>query len=114
MLGLVLIFIGKCLYWRWVRNPWFRAVHLLAIGVVVLQSWFGVICPLTIWEMALREKAGEVTYAGSFIQHWLHEFLYYEAPMWVFALAYTVFGVLVVASWYFVRPRRFNAASRNA
>ena len=72
VLGLILIFVGKLLAWRWVRNPWFRVIHLLGIGVVVLQSWCGVICPLTIWEMDLRLKAGETIYRDSFITHWLN------------------------------------------
>ncbi len=105
--GLLLIIIGKFLSWTWVRNPWFRWAHLSSIGVVVVQSWFGVICFLTNWEMVFRERAGDVTYAGSFISHWLQELLYYQAPMWVFAVCYTVFGVLVLWSWFWVRPRSF-------
>ena len=108
VLGLLLVFAGKLLRWRWVRNPWFRAAHLLAIGVVVLQSWVGVICPLTNWEMSLRAKAGETVYEGSFIAHWLHELLYYDAPPWVFVVCYTGFGVLVLLSWYYVRPHSFG------
>lgn len=106
--GLVLIPIGKLRAWRWVRNPWFRLLHLLAIGVVVLQAWFSVICPLTIWEMALRERAGDTVYSGSFIVHWLDSILYYRAPEWVFVTGYTAFGALVVVSWFWVRPRRFG------
>ena len=105
--GLALIFIGKTVDWVWVRNPWFRIAHLAAIGIVVFQSWVGVICPLTTWEMALRERAGEVTYSGSFISHWLETLLYYQAPAWVFTVCYTVFAAIVVASWFWVRPRRF-------
>jgi hypothetical protein len=105
VLGLILIFVGKLLAWRWVRNPWFRVIHLLGIGVVVLQSWCGVICPLTIWEMDLRLKAGETIYRDSFITHWLNELLYYQAPSWVFTAGYTAFGGLVLASWFLVRPR---------
>jgi hypothetical protein len=108
VLGLILIFVGKFLSWRWVRNPWFRIAHLLGIGVVVLQAWFGVICPLTIWEMDLRSKTGETIYEGSFITHWLNELLYYQAPSWVFVVSYTVFGGLVLASWFLVRPRAFS------
>jgi hypothetical protein len=106
--GLILIFVGKFLSWQWVRNPWFRVTHLLAIGVVVLQSWLGVICPLTIWEMDLRSKAGESVYEGSFITHWLTELLYYQAPPWVFVVCYTLFGGLVLSSWFLVRPRAFS------
>ncbi|MCU7795834.1 MAG: DUF2784 domain-containing protein [Candidatus Thiodiazotropha sp. (ex Semelilucina semeliformis)] len=108
VLGLILIFVGKFLSWQWVRNPWFRVSHLLGIGVVVLQSWFGVICPLTTWEMDLRSKAGETVYEGSFITHWLNELLYYQAPSWVFVVIYTVFGGLVLLSWFLVRPRAFR------
>ncbi|MEW8509030.1 MAG: DUF2784 domain-containing protein [Candidatus Thiodiazotropha sp.] len=106
VLGLLAIYIGYLLSWPWVRNFWFRLVHLLSIGVVVLQSWLGVLCPLTIWEMQLREMAGVETYDGSFIQHWLHALLFYQAPDWVFLLCYTLFGTLVLASWFIVRPNR--------
>lgn len=106
--GLILILTGGALGWSWVRNPWFRLGHLTAIAVVVLQSWIGVICPLTTWEMALRAKAGDATYAGSFVAHWLGQLIYYQAPAWVFAVAYTAFGLLVVASWFWVRPRPFR------
>ena len=34
ILGLVLILVGGVRSWRWVKNPWFRMGHLLAIGVV--------------------------------------------------------------------------------
>jgi hypothetical protein len=105
--GLVVILVGKLRSWAWVRNPWFRYAHLAAIGVVVLQSWLGAICPLTTWEMGLREKAGEAVYSGAFVAHWLESILYYRAPEWVFVVCYTVFGLLVAITWYWVRPRRF-------
>ena len=108
VLGLIFIFVGKFLSWLWVRNPWFRVTHLLGIGVVVLQTWFGVICPLTIWEIDLRSKAGETIYEGSFMMHWLNELLYYQAPSWVFVVCYTIFGGLVLISWFLVRPRAFS------
>ena len=104
--GLALILAGGMLDWAWVRNRWFRIVHLAAIGIVVLQSWLGLICPLTIWEMALRERAGSDTYAGSFIAHWLDTLLYYQAPAWVFTVCYTAFAALVIASWFWIPPHR--------
>ena len=113
IVSLMLIFVGKFLSWMWVRNPWFRAIHILGIGVVVLQSWFGVICPLTIWEMNLRSKAGETIYEGSFVRHWLNELLYYQAAPWVFVVCYTAFGGLVLASWILVRPRAFSVKSQS-
>lgn len=104
ILGLVATLVGYFRGWRWVHNVWFRLSHLIVIAIVVLQSWLGVLCPLTTWEMALRARAGEAGYEGSFIQHWLQSILYYTAPDWVFILAYTVFGALVLISWFLVRP----------
>ena len=104
--GLVLIIVGHFLHWTWIRRLWFRVFHLIAIGFVILQAWLGEICPLTVWEMELRARAGEAVYAGSFIAHWLQAALYYSAPMWVFTVAYTVFGALVLATWYLIPPVR--------
>ena len=106
--GLIFIFIGNVLKWSWVRNPWFRLLHLITIAVVVLLAWLNSICPLTSIEIALRTRAGDVTYSGTFISYWLESILYYQAPPWVFVFAYTVFGLIVVASWFLVRPRHFS------
>jgi hypothetical protein len=104
--GLLLILAGNVVGWSWVRNRRFRIAHLAAIGVVIAQSWFGAICPLTTIEMTLRARAGDATYSGTFIAHWLESILYYAAPAWVFALCYTVFGAVVIASWFWVRPHK--------
>jgi hypothetical protein len=81
----------------------------MAMGAltVVVQSWLGMICPLTTWEMALREQAGEAVYAGAFISHWLATLLYYHAPEWIFTLVYSAFGALVLLSLIWVRPNSF-------
>lgn len=104
--GLVLILAGGAAGWRWVRHPGFRSAHLGAIVFVAVQAWLGRICPLTTWEMALRDSAGDATYAGSFIQFWLQRLIYYDAPAWVFTTAYTTFALLVALSWWLVPPRR--------
>lgn len=106
VIGLLLILVGGLRRWSWVRNRWFRRAHLAAIGLVVAQAWCGVICPLTTLEMFLREKAGDATYQGTFIAHWLHRLLFFNAPPWVFTACYSVFALAVIASWRFVRPRR--------
>lgn len=110
VLSLPVIFIGGFRNWAWVRNFWFRSSHLLAIVIVAAQAWLGVICPLTDIEMELRRRAGQQTYSESFIQHWLHRLLYYDAPFWVFTLLYTLFGLLVALAWVLVRPYPKNRA----
>ena len=106
ILGLIIILVGGALNWAWVHNTWFRLAHLGCIGIVVMQAWAGVVCPLTTLEMWLRAQADSKTYNGSFIAHWLDRILYYDLPNWVFTLAYSSFGLLVLLSWFLVRPRR--------
>jgi hypothetical protein len=102
--GLVLVIIGNLRSWRWVNTWWFRLAHLGAIAVVVTEAWLGVACPLTTLEMWLRAKARATTYSGGFIEHWVQRVLYYEAPSWVFVLGYSLFGLLVVATWLYFPP----------
>jgi hypothetical protein len=104
--GLLLILIGGARGWRWVRNPWFRALHLLAIALVVVQAWLGIICPLTTLEMNLRQLAGDSIYRETFIAHWLQRLIFYRAPMWAFGLGYTLFALTVIASWWRFPPQR--------
>jgi hypothetical protein len=92
--------------WRFVNAWWFRLAHLAAIGIVVAQAWFGIACPLTTLESWLRVRAGEAAYETSFIEHWLTRLLYYDAPAWVFTVAYTLFGLAVVAAWWRFPPGR--------
>ena len=104
--GLLLVIVGNRLRWRWVNALSFRLAHLAAIGIVVAQAWLGQACPLTTLEMWLRRQAGEATYGASFIEYWVQRLLYYEAPSWVFTLAYSLFALGVLAAWWYFPPRR--------
>lgn len=108
--GLALVIAGNWRGWRWVNTGWFRLLHVAAIAVVAVQAWFGVVCPLTTLEMWLRASAGQTTYAGSFIAYWLQRLLYYDAPAWVFTLAYSVFGIATAAVWWRFPPERRRRA----
>ena len=103
--GLLVIVVGGLRGWRIAGSPWFRLAHLAAIAVVVAQAWLGVVCPLTALEMWLRGRAQGSTYTGSFIEHWLQRLMYFDAPPWAFAAAYTLFGLVVLATWWYFPPR---------
>lgn len=111
--GLLLIVLGHWRRhrhpgaWRWVDAWWFRLAHLAAIGVVVAESWYGMVCPLTTLEAWLRVRAGAPVDGGSgFVEHWLQRLLYYDAPAWVFTLGYSLFALLVAWAWWRFPPRR--------
>jgi hypothetical protein len=105
VLGTLAIVAGGRRRWSWVRNRSFRLLHLAMMLVIAVQAWFGRICPLTVWEQALRNRAGQATYGDSFMQHWLSRLLFFEAPWWAFVVTYTAFLGLVLACWWWVRPR---------
>lgn len=104
VLGLLAVLLGSYWHWGWIRNWWFRLSHLLAIAAVVAESWLGLVCPLTEWENLARESAGGNAYAGAFVQHWLHKILFYDFEPWVFTVAYTLFGILVLLAWLLMPP----------
>jgi hypothetical protein len=110
--GLVLVLVGGGAGWAWVRNRAFRWAHLAAIGVVVAQSWLGMVCPLTRWENDLRRAAGEAGYESGFVAHWVGRVLYWDLPGWVFIVLYTAFFALVILSWWWVPPRRAPIKAR--
>jgi hypothetical protein len=108
IVGLLLIWLGRWRGWTWVRNPWFRLGHVVAILIVAVSAWFHLDCPLTVLENDLRARGGDAGYDGSFMAHWMREILFYQGPPWAFTLAYSVFGLLVIGSWFAVRPRSFR------
>ena len=104
--GLVLVIAGNRAGWRWVNHWWLRLAHLAAIAYVAAQAWWGLECPLTTLEIWLRRQAGETAYGASFVAHWLQRLLYWDAPAWVFTLAYTLFALAVTAVWWRYPPQR--------
>ena len=102
--GQALILIGWWAGWRWTRNRVLRITHLCAIGIVVLEAWCGIACPLTVWENWLRLPGAG--YEMSFVGYWMQRLLYYDAPSWVFLTAYSAFGVIVALTFAFYPPQR--------
>ncbi len=100
--GLVLVWLGAGLGWRWIRNPWFRYLHLAAIGFVAAEALLGIACPLTVWEDLLR---GGVQ-PESFVARWVHRLLYYRAPEWIFTAAYALWTAATLLTLWLVPPRR--------
>ena len=111
--GLALILAGWRQGWRWTESRAFRITHLAAIAVVVVQTWLGELCPLTIWENQLRQLARQDGVGESFIAFWLDRILYWRLPSWVFLAAYTAFGALVVATFVWYPPKRHRPQRRN-
>lgn len=100
----LLILSGWLRRWAWTRNPVFRLAHLGAIGFIVLETWFGVPCPLTLLENRLRLMADTDAYEMSFVGYWLNHLLFYAAPPWLFTIIYTAFSLVVVLTFFVYPP----------
>jgi len=100
---------GFLILWR----PSFRWIHLPAAAWGALIECTGWICPLTPWEQALRLKAGQVGYAGGFIDHYILPILY---PQGLTRHVQIALGLLVigvnVGIYAFVGYRRARTTKR--
>jgi len=70
---IVFVTLGGLLALRWPRAPWLHVPCFLWGGWIELS---GGICPLTPLENGLRRAAGDVAYAGSFIDHYIVSIVY--------------------------------------
>ncbi|MBM4088718.1 MAG: DUF2784 domain-containing protein [Planctomycetes bacterium] len=105
VIGLLAILLGLACRWDWVRNFWFRSLHLLAILVVAAEAICGITCPLTTWERQLRSLAGDTTYRGDFIADWVGRLLFFDCPPWVFPVGHVLFGLIVLTTFVLAPPR---------
>lgn len=104
--GELLIVVGIALRWKWIRNLWFRIIHLLAISVVAIEALANVECPLTVWERDLRMAAGQPVSDASFVGRIFHNVLFYEGiDHSFFQKLHIGFGVLVLLTFVIAPPR---------
>ena len=100
--GVAAVWTGAALGWRWIRNLRFRIAHLAAILFVAAEALLGVMCPLTVWEDALRGRGSDL----GFIARWIRAVMFYEVPPWIFTFAYVAFAVIVALTFWLVPPSR--------
>jgi len=108
LLGLVTVMAGAFSGWNWIRNTTFRAAHLLAISIVVVEHWLNITCPLTTLEKHLRAKSGAASYDGDFIANAVHDALFLECNPWIFTTMYSLFGLAVLITMFAFPPHAFS------
>jgi hypothetical protein len=102
--GLVVVPLGAHVGWRWVRVRTFRHAHLICMAIVAVEALMGLTCPLTWLEHLLLVASGATGYDRSFIGHLLYWLLYYDAPAWIFMVAYTALILVGMLLYYYVPP----------
>jgi hypothetical protein len=104
VIGQILIWFGVALQWNWVRNPWFRIAHLIAILIVGLEALGHVACPLTLWEIRLRELAGQPIETSSFVGRLFHAAIFVDVDPATLDKAHIAFALLVLGTFVFWPP----------
>lgn len=131
VLSVPTILVGRYFHWNWVRNFWFRLVHLLLMAIVIIETVSDFPCPLTVWERDLRLIGGQLhqaryddgelktnddgepllkanrEYQNDFVGRLLHRIIFLEFEVLTPELlntCYYVFGSLVLATYILVPP----------
>ena len=109
--GTFYIWAGARRSWPGVRSPLFRYLHLGVMLFVAAEALVGMVCPLTLWEDALR---GEASRTG-FVARWLGRLIYYDLPAWVFTTAYVALAAALIITLVLVppRPRQHDRCQQN-
>ncbi|HYF38211.1 MAG TPA: DUF2784 domain-containing protein [Gemmatimonadales bacterium] len=97
------VVLGGLLVLRW---PKLAYVHLPVAVYGVLIEFIGWICPLTPLEKRLRERAGQDSYEGGFVEHYILPLLYPSGLTRGVQLALGLFVILVNLAIYTVLVRR--------
>ena len=103
--------LGALAVWRWPLLVW---THLPALAWGVWIEASAGICPLTPLELALRQRAGQGGYEGSFIDHYLGALIYPQgltpAAQGRIALGLAAFNLLLygLIVWRRRRTRRMR------
>jgi hypothetical protein len=110
----LLIILGACFRWKWVRNPWFRCIHLLMISIVVVEAALGITCPLSTWEYHYRnlaEQPTDILRQGEWIPQIpyplfvMRKCLFPGCGAGVYLPIYVTFTLLVVIFFFLAPPR---------
>lgn len=104
--GLIAIPLGAQRGWTFVRVFWWRALHLVLLAAVALQALFGRACFLTLWQAALEQDAGAAASREPLIARWIDSVIFWNLPIWFFAVLYLAVWIYALALWRLVAPVR--------
>ncbi len=90
-LWIVFLFLG--VFWG-IKNKAVRIFHISGFAFAFVIQIFGWYCPLTYLEVCLRSRHDSaLTYAGSFIIHYVEELVYIElSRTLIFFFTLSIFG----------------------
>lgn len=107
--GMVVVPIGACRGWPFVRVLWWRALHAFVVLAIAAQKAAGATCFLSVWEFDLVDRAGAAAAREPLAQTVLTDVMHWDLPLWFFTVLYIVILAYTVVLWWRVPPRRASA-----
>ena len=95
-----LIPLGYYLKWEWVKNKYYRLIHLVLMGIIFIETILGFMCPLTILENFLRNDI-EI---NNKITQIIHQIMYWDLPTYQFIIMYSLSLLYLIFLWFFFKP----------
>ena len=95
-----LIPFGYFQKWEWVKNKYYRLIHLVLMGIILIETILGFMCPLTILENFLRNNI-EV---DNNLTQIIHQIMYWNLPNYQFIILYILSFSYLIFLWFFFKP----------
>ena len=99
-ISFILIPLGYYKKWKWVKNKYFRLIHLILMGIIFIETILGFMCPLTILENFLRNNI-EI---NNKITQIIHQIMYWDLPTYQFIILYLFSLLYLIFLWIFFKP----------
>ena len=100
ILSFFLIPLGYYQEWKWVKNKYYRLIHLVLMGIIFIETILGFMCPLTILENFLRNDI-EI---NNKITQIIHQIMYWDLPTYQFIILYLLSLLYLIFLWCFFKP----------
>ena len=100
VLSFFLIPLGYYQKWEWVKNRYYRLIHLILMGIIFIETILGFMCPLTILENFLRNNIG---INNKFTQI-IHQIMYWDLSTYQFIILYLLSLLYLIFLWFFFKP----------
>ena len=100
VLSFFLIPLGYYQKWEWVKNKYYRLIHLILMGIIFIETILGFMCPLTILENFLRNDI-EI---NNKITQIIHQIMYLDLPTYQFIILYLLSLLYLIFLWFFFKP----------
>jgi Protein of Unknown function (DUF2784) len=96
---------GARLGWMWIRNPWFRIAHLVAVLTIVAEDVFHFPCALNVLESSLRADPANMAPAPDAVGGLLDLLLRHTIPGWFLDDMYWTLGAVLLLLMFVLPPR---------